>query len=62
MPQLALRQIYDRIGGHPALRVILNDFYARLERDVMIGFFFSGQDVSKIAEKQLNFLLKAMGV
>ena len=55
-----LKAIYDHLGEEN-LRKILIDFYQRMERDVMIGFFFTGKDVEAIALKQLSFLMRAMG-
>ncbi len=56
-----LRKIHDEAGGEAGLREILRDFYRRMASDVMVGFFFEGRDLDAIAEKQLEFLLKAMG-
>jgi hemoglobin len=56
-----LARIYSNIGGEAGLEAILKDFYKRLSNDVMIGFFFSGKDLQFIAEKQKQFLMRAMG-
>jgi truncated hemoglobin YjbI len=60
-----LSELYQHLGGsgtaETRLKTILRDFYARMARDVMIGFFFFGRDVDAIADKQLEFLLRAMG-
>ena len=51
-----------RLGGKPdRVHAILLDFYAAMSRDVLIGFFFDGKDLSVIAAKQAAFLLRAMG-
>jgi truncated hemoglobin YjbI len=61
-PKLSeLRAIHAHVGGAEAVRAILRDFYRRMSRDLLIGFFFEGKDVEKIADKQLLFLLRAMG-
>lgn len=57
-----MRAIHDRIGGEPKLRAILRDFYQRQSSDVMLMHYFIGKDLDDIAEKQLAFLLKVMGV
>lgn len=57
----ALKQLYQNIGGEPGLQAILRDFYARMSKDVMIGFFFNGKNTDTIADKQLDFLKRAMG-
>ena len=41
---------------------ILTEFYQAQERDVMIGFFFTGRDLPEIARKQSEFILKATGL
>lgn len=55
------RKIYLRIGGEPGLEALLQEFYARMAKDILIGFFFDGKNVSEIASKQKTFLMKAMG-
>lgn len=56
-----LKALYSRIGGEPALESILQDFYSRMSRDVLIGYFFDGKDLSAIARRQKEFLMRAMG-
>lgn len=58
-PALAL--LYQSIGGHDGLTRILRDFYQRMSRDVLIGFFFDGKDIEEIADQQGAFLERAMG-
>jgi truncated hemoglobin YjbI len=62
-----LRELFTGLDATPELReaklsAILQDFYARMAADVLIGFFFAGQDVTAIASRQKDFLLKAFGV
>jgi len=45
--------LYDRLGGEPKLRVIVDDFVERVFADVMIGFFF--RDAQKPRIKELEF-------
>ena len=56
-----LKAIFERSGGEAGLARILHSFYARMRDDVLIGFFFDGKDVDVIAEKQKQFLMRAMG-
>jgi truncated hemoglobin YjbI len=57
----------DDIGGASSqecekqLRRILCDFYTRMSKDIMIGFFFTGKSPEEIAEHQFHFLMRAMG-
>jgi hemoglobin len=56
------RKIFLKIGAEPGLEALLQEFYARMANDVLIGFFFTGKNVPAIASKQKEFLMKAMGV
>jgi hemoglobin len=56
-----LKKLYERAGGEQGLAEILRDFYARMSRDVLVGFFFDGKDVDKIALTQKAFLMRAFG-
>jgi hemoglobin len=57
----ALQALYQKIGGEEGLRSMLRDFYARMAKDVMIGFYFVGHDTNVIADRQHDFLSRAMG-
>jgi truncated hemoglobin YjbI len=61
-----LKQLFVDLGSTLEIREqtlsnILQDFYARMASDPMIGFFFQGKNVKAIADKQKDFLLKAFG-
>ncbi|MCM2277488.1 MAG: group 1 truncated hemoglobin [Oligoflexia bacterium] len=56
-----LKALYSRLGGEAALQRILEDFYRKMAADPMIGFFFHGQDLERIARAQKTFLMRAMG-
>ena len=62
MSRKKLKQLYTNIGGEPRLREILEDFYDRMSKDILIGYFFTGKDTHPIAHMQMGFLLQAMGV
>lgn len=57
----ALKGLYERAGREPGVAAILHDFYQRMAQDILIGFFFAGKDIHAIAEKQKEFLLRAVG-
>ncbi len=57
-----LRALFESAGHEDGLRNILLDFYARMARDVMIGFFFEGKNLADIVDKQIGFLLRAAGL
>jgi hemoglobin len=61
LPREQLAGLYARLGGEARLRAILSDFYQRMSQDLMIGFFFEGKDLGKIAHSQADFLMRAMG-
>ena len=50
----------DRGAGEAKLRAILQDFYARMSQDILIGHFFEGKNLTAIATQQADFLLRAM--
>lgn len=52
----ALAALYQKVGGDEGLRTILRDFYSRMSRDILIGFFFDGKDTKLIADRQQEFL------
>lgn len=56
-----LKKLFATLGGEARLRTIVGDFYARMAADLMLGFFFQGKDLSVIAHRQGDFLLRAMG-
>ncbi len=36
-------------------------FYEKMSEDILVGFFFAGKDLAHIAQRQGDFLLRAMG-
>jgi hemoglobin len=56
-----LQLLFREVGSEARLRLVLRDFYGRMTSDVLVGFFFVGKDSHEIAEKQLHFLMRAMG-
>jgi truncated hemoglobin YjbI len=56
-----LQALFAAIGSEARLREILRAFYARMSKDTMLGFFFAGRDLVRIAENQGDFLLRALG-
>lgn len=62
-----LLAILESLGTDPAsrewrLNSILEDFYSRMGRDDMLGFFFIGRNLVHIAHQQGKFLLNAAGL
>ena len=54
------RKLYKSLGEEK-IRDILHRFYLKMSDDILLGFFFDGKDLAHIAERQGDFLLRAMG-
>ncbi|OBA58479.1 hemin receptor [Mycobacterium sp. 1100029.7] len=53
--------IYDRIGGHEALEVVVEDFYVRVLADDQLSGFFTGTNMNRLKGKQVEFFAAALG-
>ncbi|OBG25047.1 group 1 truncated hemoglobin [Mycobacterium sp. 852002-51057_SCH5723018] len=53
--------IYERIGGHEALEVVVEDFYARVLADHQLSGFFAGTNMNRLKGKQVEFFAAALG-
>jgi hemoglobin len=53
--------IYDRIGGHEALEVVVEDFYVRVLADGQLSGFFTGTNMNRLKGKQVEFFAAALG-
>jgi hemoglobin len=53
--------IYDSIGGAPAVRAAVDDFYARLLADRQLAAFFTGTDLQRLKVHQRAFIAAAIG-
>jgi hemoglobin len=53
--------IYDRIGGHEALEVVVEDFYCRVLDDDHLSGFFAGTSMNRLKGKQVEFFAAALG-
>lgn len=52
---------YERVGGEPALRAIIDDFVDRMFDDVMIGFFFRDAGRERIKEMEFQHAAEHLG-
>jgi len=52
---------FERLGGEPALRAIIDDFVARTTGDVMIGFFFARVDRDRLARMEYEHAAEHLG-
>lgn len=57
-----LGRIYRALGGEEKLQEVLDQFYENMSRDILIGYFFTGKDLKKIASMQKSFLMRAWGI
>jgi hemoglobin len=53
--------IYDAIGGGPALAGVVDDFYLRVLADPDLTGFFAGTNMSRLKGKQVEFFAAALG-
>lgn len=52
--------LFDKIGGD-TLRAVITDFYARVFRDVMIGFMFEGKDRQHLIDREWELAANMLG-
>jgi hemoglobin len=57
---MARTELFDRIGAD-RLRAVIEDFYARLFDDVMIGFLFEGKDRQRLIDKEYELTARFLG-
>ncbi|KKC02000.1 group I truncated hemoglobin [Mycobacterium nebraskense] len=53
--------IYDRIGGHEAIEVVVEDFYVRVLADDQLSGFFTGTNMNLLKGRQVEFFAAALG-
>jgi hemoglobin len=53
--------LYDRLGGHDAIRAVVDEFYDRLLADPQLGPFFEDADLEQLRRTQTDFLCEAAG-
>jgi len=53
--------IYDRVGGHEAIEVVVEDFYVRVLADARLSGFFTGTNMNRLKGKQVEFFAAALG-
>lgn len=52
---------FQRIGGEPVLRAIIDDFVGRVFDDVMIGFIFQGKSRARLREMEYRHAAQHLG-
>ena len=53
--------LYEQIGGHDALEVVVEDFYCRVLDDDQLAGFYAGSDMRCIKARQVEFLSAVLG-
>jgi hemoglobin len=53
--------LYDKVGGHDALEVVVEDFYCRVLDDDHLSSFYAGSDMKRVKAKQVEFLSAVLG-
>ncbi|MCV7282756.1 group 1 truncated hemoglobin [Mycolicibacterium flavescens] len=56
-----MSSIYERIGGHEALEVVVDDFYRRVLADDQLSGFFTGTHMPRLKGRQVEFFAAALG-
>lgn len=52
---------YDRVGGKPAIREVVEQFYARVLDDDELAPYFTDADVSEVKRHQVLLLSQVLG-
>ena len=52
---------FERLGGEPALRAIIDAFIDAVTSDAMVGFFFTGVDVNRLKQREYEFTAQFLG-
>ena len=53
--------LYEKIGGHDALEVIVEDFYCRVLDDEQLAGFYAGSNMRCVKARQVEFLGSVLG-
>jgi hemoglobin len=53
--------LYETIGGHEALEVVVEDFYCRVLDDDHLAGFYAGSNMKCVKARQVEFLSAVLG-
>ena len=53
--------LYEQIGGHDALEVVVEDFYCRVLDDDQLAGFYAGANMKCVKARQVEFLSAVLG-
>jgi hemoglobin len=57
----ATASLYETIGGHDALEVVVEDFYCRVLDDDQLAGFYAGSNMKCVKARQVEFLSSVLG-
>lgn len=53
--------MYERLGGHDAVSLVVNKFYDFMLQDSRVSFYFNNTDMKKQRNSQIEFLSMVTG-
>jgi hemoglobin len=56
-----METIYERIGGEPTIKTLINAFYVKVFSDPLLGPFFVHTSIEKLTRMQEEFFTIALG-
>ena len=59
--RLGAASLYETIGGHDALEVVVEDFYCRVLDDDHLAGFYTGSNMKCVKARQVEFLSAVLG-
>lgn len=54
-------RLFDRAGGEPVVRAVVQRFVDRMYEDRIIGFFFAGKDRERVARHEYEHAARVLG-
>lgn len=61
MTQQATLTDYETIGGGPAVKILVEDFYQRVLQDAQLAPFFAGVDLYRLKRHQAMMVTRVLG-
>lgn len=55
------QSLYDRLGGEPAIKAVVDEFYDRVLADPQVGRFFKAKQMPGLKANQVDFFTTALG-
>lgn len=58
---VAVQTLYEKLGGAPAVKTVVEGFYKKVLADDQLKGYFANTDMNKQIESQIKFLSMALG-